>query len=1083
MPDGTLPCARVKSFANYKQKTYFDPHVSEYLMNKRHSFWKDAELEEVLRGNKTLPYGQAVFTEKAWEQGLNKYFPNRPKLTDEQRSVLDQAEGFLHRQFAPFMMGSKTVSHDHAVEHLRKDTSTGFPFSYKYQKKGNFMRAPEGDEYLRQFWEDTSVMNGPRTYYKASLKGELRPIEKVEAEKTRVFMAGPIESAYVGHRLFFEQRQRMQKGLFQTSSCIGIRQVHLDFDTLHHMWREFDKISSLDANNWDGSILGELIVRVAKFRWNMLAKSERTEENWNRLCNLYRDAVFTHALFPDGHICRTNGGVPSGFSLTADDNTLIHFIVMAYVWIRKVGGTYDEFVDHVKLSLYGDDNIVCWTNHVDPMWNVANIISTCKELGISFEEAPFTFECVPFLGHKIVPVFYRSDKYYVGVRNFWNIFCGWLLDGDGSWETSVERSLAYRIQAFFVPELFEMIDDYCIDTLALIDPQQVSVLWSQFLSVPIIESLYFMKTQGFSGVVRSCAPEKFQIAYQMTSHVKNQRKIRNRRINGTGVSSVINEKQLSERLQSGADSAIAQITGNAAVRVRGGRNSRRGEVSSNSSQTRMPALTELSRRSKGTASGRENRHAVVASIPRGPGYTRSTMAERYMRCVLAPWTLQSRIPDDDSAMTALLYSKQEYPITVNMNNGGRFSFAVQPILGNLSSPMQYKIAITNPALTAWEPALGGPQINWADPASYLQVADGAWTGVDQYQQQMTSPPVFNTVFNSNGGTSPGNPFGNSILVNQLSSLPLVGTFTNENPSVFQLPAGSYTINLRISGTGLPGGGPTYVFTGPAPTTQEADQLTSSDGTLTYVNIIFTSSTPITWSVEITAATTVTAATMTINPAWSGSMTTGFMDGGTIVSLRPVAQTLLYTSEIAPINDGGVIAATRVQGNSLLGGFFNTATAQSQKQLQFHEQVYTTPLGKRWKHCNGAFAWWCAQDPSDYEFLPPSKSVLRPYPSLVVSGQIQNGSTSSALLCGTVVVCSLWEFTTNQTNWSQQQFVGGNSEMESVKKILAGEPAVVKNDAHVGFIKNTWDKALPYLKAAAPYVIPVAKAITMGLSAL
>jgi hypothetical protein len=491
LPDLSCPIERFNSFANYKEKYYMDTNIVHYLSHFERQFAEHIELDKIVSGEKELPYAQSVFTEKAWQQGLKKYFPVRPKLSSVQLSKLDEAFSFLYRHFGPFMRNSCVLSHDEAVQSLRPTTSTGFPFSFKYSKKRDFYSSPEGFKYLYDFWYETSHFNGPKTYFKAALKDEIRPIEKIKLDKTRAFCAGPIENSYMCQRLFGHQRQLMKDSLFKTASCIGIRSIRLDFHRLWLRWSSFPNLFCLDAENWDGNVIAELIAGVALFRWNMLEVRAKTYQNWCRICNLYRDLIFKNVVFPDGHVFRSNGGMGSGHGLTAEDNTLIHYVVMAYCWVSSCDLSYDIFEENVIMSLYGDDSVVASSALVSPFWNVDSVIAYSAEIGVIYKPAQCSWDNIPFLGHRIVPYNYQGRVYHVGVLDAISVFSRWVLDGDGTWQMAVERSLALRMSAFLTPWLFAVIDGFVSHTLMKYDPKRTSSFWSSFHCEDVLFQMYF----------------------------------------------------------------------------------------------------------------------------------------------------------------------------------------------------------------------------------------------------------------------------------------------------------------------------------------------------------------------------------------------------------------------------------------------------------------------------------------------------------------------------------------------------------------------------------------------------------------
>jgi hypothetical protein len=224
----------------------------------------------------------------------------------------------------------------------------------------------------------------------------------------------------------------------------------------------------------------------------MLRIEDRSVENWNRLLNYYRNVIFSYVLLPDGCVYRTSGGIPSGCLLTADDNTLVHFLLIAFCWLYNGGGSYDEFKENAVFSLYGDDNTYSYSDKVADFLSPEKIISAAKKLNVVFEDAGATWDNIIFLGHSIrLERDCEGKQKFVGIRKRGYLLSSFLLDGDGSWELEVQRVAALRIQAFFHPDLFLVLTNYMEYMLKTHDSAKLTPFWSQFLTTSIIHDLHF----------------------------------------------------------------------------------------------------------------------------------------------------------------------------------------------------------------------------------------------------------------------------------------------------------------------------------------------------------------------------------------------------------------------------------------------------------------------------------------------------------------------------------------------------------------------------------------------------------------
>jgi len=465
---------------------------------------------------------------------------------------------------------------------------------------------------------------------------------------------------------------------------------------------------------------------------------------------------------------------------------------------------------------------------------------------------------------------------------------------------------------------------------------------------------------------------------------------------------------------------------------------------------------------------------AVALSGRQPNPSRGvggTIGERYLKCLVSPESIQANIPDSSVVKRALLYSRQEYPVAADTSTGGRFSVCVQPKLGTTSAnPTQYKLALTKPTLGNWDTE----SINWADPATYVQTLDNDWVSADQYAQLMTASPVFNTVIFGGGTFSAVNCLGTNPAIQATSSTPTVGSLSTVTPGSVNMPAGSFEMSIRSTGVTI--SEPPNITTIPSsgPVVTQIDFVTSADGSLAYRNFIVTSLTPFVADFGATAAS-ITDTTLTISPSWTGSQTQAFIDGGAITKLRPVAQSVLYSSALPELTDGGFVGVSRLPGGVANQNFFTQASGDSAGQMQFMEKVCRTPIGKRYPHHNGCYVWWAPEGPNDIEWKTPSDSLGQSYPSMIISGQCTGDPNPGIKTVGALIVTTVWEFTTANTMWEQHYVAGSAMIMDTARHAFMGLPAVMENPQHESWIRRVYDQVAPVFKAAAPYLVPLLKA--------
>lgn len=242
-------------------------------------------------------------------------------------------------------------SHTEAIASLVPSTSSGFPANYNgYYDKRSVLSTMSYE--LGLFYH---VCEQYETIFAVSLKDELRPREKVEASKTRVFIISPIEHLYVCARVFgpFVEHFYSTRG---TPSAIGAspfnRQWHYEMSPL----LDFSGLcGDSDGSAFDINQRSNVHVLVLQFILQFLAKDLHSKAIW-----CYQQAIFGYTITQKGYVFRRAGHNPSGWLLTAVVNTLVMYVMLACSFFDRFGYNDDAFemwFTKVVSKIFGDDNV------------------------------------------------------------------------------------------------------------------------------------------------------------------------------------------------------------------------------------------------------------------------------------------------------------------------------------------------------------------------------------------------------------------------------------------------------------------------------------------------------------------------------------------------------------------------------------------------------------------------------------------------------------------------------------------------------------------------------------------------------
>lgn len=300
----------------------------------------------------------------------------------------------------PFDIAIKGDPDDEFFGSMSRSTSAGYPYCSKNLGRGKYPFFGYGDEFdlttpmameLRAEVEDIieQAISGVRKHhiFTDNLKDERRPLEKVEAVKTRLFSGAPL--AYtVAFRMYFGRFMAWYIGNnISNGSAIGLNVFGLDWDLLAKKLAHFSNPSDYgfgagDFSGFDGSekpaihwailnIINELYddgpinQQVRKILWYDLVNSKHIRE----------DSVFAWpSSLPSGHPCTTIA------------NNLYNHISFNLCWIQlglPVFGP-ESFYERVYLVTMGDDNLYSVHPKYRDCFNEFAVSREMAKLGLTY---------------------------------------------------------------------------------------------------------------------------------------------------------------------------------------------------------------------------------------------------------------------------------------------------------------------------------------------------------------------------------------------------------------------------------------------------------------------------------------------------------------------------------------------------------------------------------------------------------------------------------------------------------------------------------------------------------------------------
>jgi len=460
------------------------------------------------------------------------------------------------------------------------------------------------------------------------------------------------------------------------------------------------------------------------------------------------------------------------------------------------------------------------------------------------------------------------------------------------------------------------------------------------------------------------------------------------------------------------------------------------------------------------------------------------MSKDYLKCLVLPQYCGARIPDSFATSTALAKSVQivnvsAYNSTVTADTG-RFAVAVQPTLGSLNGPLNYKTALVNASGGTWPTTL-------TQPASFVSSNNGMDIRTDPYTRILTQPQLATVeLYGDLASSTAALPFGNFVTANSGYGLDVtyaqVGTNSGFYPPpgfysvTFQMtnpdgangdlqitvdPIGDATVLQKFNGVNV--NGETSSWTGYVniPSTRPA----GGNGVFIFVNAL---STP---------PPNVMRAYFTVTYDDIPGIT---QNNGIIQKYRPVACSALLTYTGPPLTGGGDVAAALVPGNTLATQFFTQSVSQDQGNIAAWQNLsgvkgsYNGPL------TDGAYVWYSPESNLDYSMRTPDEAVNYAFPSIVIAGQYSPGTTfTSGQIIARLEIHTVYEILTDSILLESRYQAGSQAIMDSVLNHLAGQDHAMKNKTHVTF----GNKVLNAFKSAGSWLWANRKPIGSAVSSL
>lgn len=315
------------------------------------------------------------------------------------------------------------------VDGIKRSTSAGFPY---YHTKKLLLHdvepasyAPNPVDFDDEVWDRVRIMEqqcctNQRTgaIFTAQLKDEPVSHKKIEAKKTRVFSAAPVDLLLLMRKFTLSFIRVLQRNRYVFESGPGTIVQSSEWGTLYEYLTAFgdDRIIAGDYAAFDKSMPAEFILAAFEIiRRVCEAGPNYPREGLQVIDSLAHDIAFPYTDF-FGDLTMFIGSNPSGHPLTAIVNGLVNSLYMrcAYYMLNPAKEV-KSFKNSVHLFTYGDDNIM-GVSRETPWFNHTSIARCFAQFGITYTMADKEAVSVPFISILDATFLKRGFRYDDDVR-------------------------------------------------------------------------------------------------------------------------------------------------------------------------------------------------------------------------------------------------------------------------------------------------------------------------------------------------------------------------------------------------------------------------------------------------------------------------------------------------------------------------------------------------------------------------------------------------------------------------------------------------------------------------------------------
>lgn len=315
-------------------------------------------------------------------------------------SLSTYISGRLDRTYFRVLTMEETITgtREDGSNPMNLNTSPGIPFIHTRVKKGKhdyFNINEEGyvdfmcEDTVQQYHRFVAHLQRrllPLTWAYDFPKDELRPEAKVVGSvdvppKTRTVTCMNMFYilAWRQHTLdFWSAMHRAADGTFPF--CPGINPEGPHWSNAYHYLNRHPHVVDFDVSNWDGFLTSEMLDAVGRIMKKVIDPGDEVSAV---IDSIFYEVSNSYIQY-DNYIYQKSRGMISGFPGTAEVNTLVHWLLIVYFYMRMapIGeDNYEAFRKNVSLLVYGDDVVISFADDIYHWFNGLTLSDQYTEMG------------------------------------------------------------------------------------------------------------------------------------------------------------------------------------------------------------------------------------------------------------------------------------------------------------------------------------------------------------------------------------------------------------------------------------------------------------------------------------------------------------------------------------------------------------------------------------------------------------------------------------------------------------------------------------------------------------------------------